>query len=301
MKITIGTRASQLALAQTNLIAEQLRRIMPDCRIEIKTYQTKGDLNLKSRLLEFGGKGAFIEELEEDLLKGRIDLAVHSAKDLTNELSPQTGILSLLPREIPNDVLVTASEPMRNIRIIGTSRSRRELFIQKYYPEALAKLFRGNVNTRIQKLLNGEYDAVILAMAGLKRLNIMSSLNLNFEQLPIGKFVPAACQGIIACQLMRDSDLYSGLLPYRDESSTYAMDLERLVLRNLNAGCHDAVGVFSCLSENNDFSQICFAYERQGKFYQAEIQCRKEIPMQKQVELLFENAQLDFGNIPDPA
>ena len=250
-KLILGSRSSKLALAQTELIINRLKELFPQYEYEIKAYKTQGDLNLSAKLNEFGGKGAFVQELEQDLKEKRIDFAIHSAKDLPYELAPNTSILCLLPREDPHDVLVTNNSSDDPYRIIGTSSARREMFIKKYYQEANIKLLRGNVQTRLNKLLAHEYDSIILAKAGLKRLNLFNNVEgLSFQDLPLDQFIPAAGQGIIALQLSNSHPLYNQLKSNIHNSTQIELTVERLILEKIKASCHDPVALFSKIYDN---------------------------------------------------
>ncbi len=178
-RIRIGTRQSALALAQTELVAQALQKAAPGIEIEIVKKQTAGDKNLTSALADFGGKGAFVSEFEEALLRGDIDIAVHSAKDLPVAIADGLEIACTLPREDARDVLVWRNEAARTVAehgtafpVIGTSSPRRTLQIKALFPDCTCTLLRGNVPTRLKKLSSDEYDAIILAAAGLKRLGL---------------------------------------------------------------------------------------------------------------------------------
>ena len=174
--IKVGTRGSKLALAQTELVVNALKGRFPQVDFQMVTMSTRGDRDTSRALLEFGGKAVFVEEFEEAILKGDIDIAVHSAKDMPMEIMDGLTIAGTLPRACPRDVLIYKSGRTfgRNDRfVVGTSSLRRQYQIKDMYPNAVCKNLRGNVDTRIQKLEDGEYDAIILAAAGLERLGII--------------------------------------------------------------------------------------------------------------------------------
>ncbi len=247
MKIRIGTRKSNLALAQTNLVIEEMKRIEPEVEVEIVSISTKGDRILDQPLLSFGGKGVFVEEFESKIQKGEIDIAVHSAKDMPMELMDDLCIVSVLKREDPRDVLVTRKGTLwdKNTHsVIGTSSLRRKMQIENY-GNVKCKDLRGNVNTRLQKLENGEYDGIILAMAGLKRLGLERDERFDMTPFDCETFIPAGGQGIIAIEGLKTS-LFSELFEKIDHKATrQELLFERQVLKNLNAGCHEPIGVFS--------------------------------------------------------
>lgn len=260
-KIRIGTRTSALAMKQTELIAERLKDLAADMEVELVPIRTKGDKILDQSLASFGGKGAFVTEFEEALLSDKIDLAVHSAKDLPVGLAKGLYICATPEREDPRDVLVTGRD-QRIIKsigegnlgesgilrpVIGTSSPRRAEQIRALLP-AEVKLLRGNVPTRIEKLKSGEYDGILLAAAGLKRLDLMRDEELSYRMLSYEEMTPAGGQGIIAVEgRLGDgaSELASCL---SDSVCAVEFETERFLLTRLGAGCHEAVGAFSKVS-----------------------------------------------------
>lgn len=255
--IRIGTRRSDLAVIQAKLVAEALKQAEPGIRTELVYKMTEGDRILDRPLLSFGGKGVFVTEFEEALRKGEIDLAVHSAKDLPMDLAEGLAVVGIPKREDPRDVLVTVRG--RDLKekkeiIVGTSSLRRKAQIGKiqgigglFNPEAevICKDLRGNVITRLKKMESGEYDCEILAAAGLKRLGLLSDERYQFTFLECEDFVPAGGQGILAVE-GRENDWICSLakkISHRD--SGICLAFERKVLRILEAGCHEPVGVYS--------------------------------------------------------
>lgn len=194
--VRIGTRKSRLALVQTNMVAEAIEAVCPEVKCELVPLMTKGDKILKTSLVAFGGKGAFVEEFEQSLLNGDIDLAVHSAKDMPMDLSDGLCIGAVLKREDPRDVFVTVKgrTPERSPRIIGTGSPRRQVQIMER-GDVECRLLRGNVDTRLEKLYQGEYDGIILAAAGLNRLGLFNDPRFSFEFLEPEMFIPAGGQG----------------------------------------------------------------------------------------------------------
>ncbi|MEI3027804.1 MAG: hydroxymethylbilane synthase [Ruminococcus sp.] len=208
MKVRIGTRKSKLALAQTEMFANALKKRFDDIDTEIVCISTKGDKILDKPLAMIGGKGVFISELENALLSGAADMAVHSAKDLPLELADGLEISSALNRGNYRDVLVTRkNEPIKNEEkfIVGTGSLRRRGFIKKQYPFVQIKDIRGNVDTRINKLINKEYDAIILAAAGLERLSLYNSEKYDVTPFEYSDFLPAPCQAIIVAESKKGS------------------------------------------------------------------------------------------------
>ena len=207
--LKIGTRGSKLAIAQTKIVEKALKEHFADLQTEIVVIHTMGDKILDKPLSEIGDKGLFINEFENALAQNKIDIAVHSAKDLPSELKDGLEIICTPVRADARDVLVI-KKGVKQPFVIGTSSPRREFYIQKYFPQAQIKTIRGNIDTRLKKLENGEYDAIVLAKAGLDRLKITETLNekFDFRIFDTDKIVPAACQGIIAVEAKKDFKIY---------------------------------------------------------------------------------------------
>ncbi|NLK75955.1 MAG: hydroxymethylbilane synthase [Clostridiales bacterium] len=229
-KIKIGTRASKLALVQTDLVIEAIKEVCPDLDFEIVTYDTVGDKNLDKPLTEFGSQGIFVEEFEEKILNGEIDIAIHSAKDMPIELPKGLEILSVLKREDPRDVLVTTDiEAFKNKRsaIVGTSSLRRELQIKRHYSNVQCKPIRGNVIARLEQLESGIYDGIVLAAAGLKRLNLHQEARYQYKYFGVDEFIPAPGQGIIAIEGREDNRWIDILHKICDKNSRMELLIER--------------------------------------------------------------------------
>lgn len=255
--VKVGTRGSKLALAQTELVIKALNERFPQVDFQMVTMSTRGDRDTSRALLEFGGKAVFVEEFEEAILKGDIDIAVHSAKDMPMEIMEGLTISGTLPRACPQDVFIYKSGrsfDRNDSFVVGTSSLRRQYQIRDMYPYAVCKNLRGNVGTRIQKLEDGEYDAIILAAAGLERLGIIDGSagclevqkdKLTFRYLSIESMLPAACQGIIAIETRTSGEVYDMVRAINDTEVYTQLTCERAVLNRLNAGCHEPIGVYS--------------------------------------------------------
>lgn len=252
MNIKIGTRKSKLALAQTNMVVNEIKKYFPSINIEVVHFTTKGDKVLNKPLINIGGKGVFVTEIEDALLNKEIDLAVHSAKDLPLQLQDNLTISSVLKRGNYRDTLVTVKgkeiDFSRKI-IIGTGSNRRKLAFKNLYPNATFKDIRGNVDTRLNKLYNGEYDGIILAMAGLERLDLLSDSRFTFTPFDYKDFVPAPCQGIIAIE-SRNNDLTEILSKINHKDTFYSFQTERHILNILNADCGMPLGAYSFVESN---------------------------------------------------
>lgn len=241
MKIRIGTRKSQLAMVQTRLVGDAILAHFPEAEIELVPVVTKGDRQLDRSLASFGGKGVFTRELEEALLSGEIDLAVHSAKDMPMEFPEGLALGAALRRANPGDVLVTVSGiPASELppgSVIGTSSLRRELQIRRFNPQVKIKVLRGNVGTRIEKLKNGEYDGILLAAAGLERLGLAEDAEVHFQYLDMEKFIPAPGQGILGVQI-RTGELAEVMAAIHDPEAAEALLAERKFLTILGGSCN---------------------------------------------------------------
>ena len=257
MNIKIGTRKSKLALAQTNMVVNEIKKYFPSINIEVVHFTTKGDKVLNKPLINIGGKGVFVTEIEDALINKEIDLAVHSAKDLPLKLQDNLTISSVLKRGNYRDTLVTVKgkeiDFSREI-IIGTGSNRRKLAFKNLYPNATFKDIRGNVDTRLNKLYNGEYDGIILAMAGLERLDLLSDSRFTFTPFDYKEFVPAPCQGIIAIE-SRNNDLTEILSKINHKDTFYSFQTERHILNILNADCGMPLGAYSFV-ENNKINVV---------------------------------------------
>ncbi|MBQ7797033.1 MAG: hydroxymethylbilane synthase [Lachnospiraceae bacterium] len=249
--IRLGTRKSKLAMAQTMMVAEAMKQAEPGLNVEIVQVVTTGDKILDRSLTEFGGKGVFISEFEEGIAEGRFDAAVHSAKDMPMELMDGLEVAAVLPRESAEDVFVTVRgrEITNHPMVVGTGSLRRQLQIMER-KSAVCKLIRGNIDTRLQKLYDGQYDAIILAAAGLKRLGLTKDERFDFEILPAEEFTPAGGQAIIAIEAKKDSEFADLFAVISHGPSALSLKAERYVLELLGAGCNEAIGVYSYTKED---------------------------------------------------
>lgn len=257
MNIKIGTRKSKLALAQTNMVVNEIKKYFPSINIEVVHFTTKGDKVLNKPLINIGGKGVFVTEIEDALINKEIDLAVHSAKDLPLKLQDNLTISAVLKRGNYRDTLVTVKGKEIDFSketVIGTGSNRRKLAFKNLYPNATFKDIRGNVDTRLNKLYNGEYDGIILAMAGLERLDLLSDSRFTFTSFDYKDFVPAPCQGIIAIE-SRNNDLTEILSKINHKDTFYSFQTERHILNILNADCGMPLGAYSFV-ENNKINAV---------------------------------------------
>lgn len=248
--VKIGTRGSALALVQAKMTAKKIENADKSVKAELVIVKTQGDKNQTSPLDTFGGKAVFVDEFEQMLLNGEIDIAVHSAKDMPTSLPQGLEIGAVLERADVRDVLVY-KKSTEEIKTIGTSSKRRTAQILALYKNSVCLPLRGNVPTRVQKMKDGLYDAVVLAKAGLDRLGIFGADNeLEYKILPIDDLVPAACQGIIAIEnRQNDTELKKILEKINDEKTALCLDHERQIMTLLDASCVECVGAVEI--ENN--------------------------------------------------
>lgn len=238
-KICIGSRESRLAVIQSEMVMDYIRQNCPEAELELLTMKTTGDLILDRTLDKVGGKGLFVKELDRALMDGRSDLSVHSLKDMPMEVPKELPIVAFSRREDPRDVLVLPKGCSRwsPEKPIGCSSLRRVIQLRELLPEAEFKPVRGNVITRLAKLDAGEYSALILAAAGLKRLGLEERISRYFEP---EEMIPPAGQGILAVQGRTGED-YGFLEGYRDREASLAAVCERAFVAELNGGCSSPV------------------------------------------------------------
>ena len=267
-KILVGIRDSKLSRVQTDLLINQLISTDHNIDIEtfdIKTIKTKGDIHNAQRLDQIGGKGLFIKEIEEHIVSCRVDVGIHSMKDVPAEdSSDDLEIICWFKRENPREAFLSNSGhkfvDLPPGSVIGTSSIRRRAQILNLRKDLQIKLLRGNVDTRIKKLRENNYDAIILSVAGLKRLGMIDQMT---EELDEEQFLPAACQGTVGVQSKRGNNLKKvfSLINHKDteiESLT-----ERQVLKNINANCNSPVSVYAKIIENK-ISVKCDIFNHDG-------------------------------------
>ncbi|PKK38817.1 Porphobilinogen deaminase [Clostridiaceae bacterium JG1575] len=245
-KLRVGTRKSQLAMAQASWVAKTISQAAPEWEVELVPLSTLGDRILDRTLDQVGGKGLFIKELEVALLEGRIDLAVHSLKDVPVESTPLLPLLAYSPRENPRDVLVLPKDASGCPKDapLGTASLRRAHQWARLHPEASIAPVRGNLQTRLEKLDRGEYSALILAAAGLNRLGLGHRISHVFGP---EEMVPSAAQGILGIQGRSDEE-HPYLWAVHDEESALIAACERSFLRELGGGCTMPVGAHALRS-----------------------------------------------------
>jgi hydroxymethylbilane synthase len=245
--IRVGTRGSALARVQTELFVAALTQAVPDLCVETVVLNTSGDADKQTPLSILGGQGIFAKELEAALLSGQIDLAVHSAKDLTSELPNGLALGAVLNRADPRDVFLTADgrhlEDLSAGARVGTSSRRRVMQLRQARPDLRPVELRGNVDTRLRKLANGEVDAAIMAAAGILRMGWGDRIT---NYLPIDTFVPAPGQGALGIECRADDQNVRSLLEAVNEEDVAAeVATERAFLRAVGGGCQSPIGAFA--------------------------------------------------------
>lgn len=264
-KIVIGTRGSKLALWQANWVKEKLNSIYPNLLIEIEKIKTTGDKILDAPLAKIGGKGLFVKEIEEALISKRIDLAVHSMKDVPTEIPEGLNIHAICEREDPRDVLISKDGKVLNElpdgSIIGTSSLRRTVQVRALKRDLIIKPLRGNVDTRIRKLKVGEFDAIILAMAGVKR---MGYGNIVTEIFSDETMIPAIGQGAIGIETRVDDDFVNDLIkPLNHDNTVTCIVAERAFLSLMGGGCQVPLACHATF-ENDSLKVIAMIGDPEG-------------------------------------
>lgn len=262
--ICIGSRESRLAVIQSEMVMEYLKKECPDREISLLTMKTTGDKILDRTLDKIGGKGLFVKELDKALMEKRSDLSVHSLKDVPMEVSEELPLVAFSKREDPRDVLVLpqGKTELDFTKPIGCSSQRRILQLKEIFPRGEFKSVRGNVQTRLAKLDSGEYSALILAAAGLKRLGLEERISRYFEP---EEMIPAAGQGILAIQGRKGED-YSYLENFADREGTSAALAERAFVRYLNGGCSSPVAAHAVIHGDKIHLMGLYYQELTGKY-----------------------------------
>lgn len=246
--IRVGSRESKLAVIQSELVMDAIRASHPDITLELVTMKTTGDKILDRTLDKIGGKGLFVKELDAALLDGRADLTVHSCKDLPMDVDPRIPLAGFSRREDPRDVLVLPEgvTELDQTKPIGCASARRAVQLKTLFPGMEIAPVRGNVLTRLRKLDEGGYSALVLAAAGLKRLGLENRITRYFT---VEEMIPAAGQGILAIQSRAGEDL-SYLSHVVDEEGTLCASAERAFVRRLDGGCSSPIAAHAQIKDD---------------------------------------------------
>ena len=281
-KITIGSRGSSLAMIYAENVKAKLKEVFSK-EIEIKKIVTTGDENQKDRLSNLGGKGLFSKKIEDELLENNIDIAVHALKDMPSIETDGLETNYFLKRNSPNEILVSNKKikfnDLKPNSIVGTSSYRREYQLKNKRIDLNYRLIRGNVDTRIKKMENGDYDAIILSKAGIDSLKINDKITEEFET---DDLIPCAGQGIIAIQCKdNDVEIKKLLEKINDNHSRIRANTEREVLKTLEGDCDTAVGAFSNIDGNNiSLSAELFSVDGKHRYF---IKDTKDINLAKEL------------------
>ena len=247
MKIRIGSRESRLAVIQSTMVMDAIKRAHPEIELELVTMKTTGDKILDRTLDKVGGKGLFVKELDRALLDGEVDLTVHSLKDMPMETDPRLPIVAASEREDPRDALLlpAGAEELDLSRPIGCASARRRIQLEQLFPGCRVEPVRGNVLTRLEKLDQGGYAALVLACAGLRRLGLDGRIKRIFEP---EELLPAACQGILAVQAREGLDPWF-LDAFHSEETALMARVERAFVRALDGGCSSPVAAYARMED----------------------------------------------------
>jgi hydroxymethylbilane synthase len=249
--VRVGTRGSRLAIAQTEIALAALRKVHPHVRFEVIAISTKGDVDNRP-LFTLDEKGIFEKEVNEAVKQGKVDFAVHSLKDVPSDLSDDLSVACIPKRASPNDVLVTDNgQKLKDLApgsVVGTSSLRRAVQLTKTRVDLNVRPIRGNVETRVKKVISGEYDAAVLAEAGLSRLGMKDVIVQRFS---IRDFVPAPGQGAIAIVCRSDDAALADMLQQiEDRHSRIAVLAERALIRKVEGGCRFPIGAVAIINED---------------------------------------------------
>ena len=270
-RLVIASRESRLAMWQAEHLQDCLKALYPTCHVEILGMTTRGDQILDRTLSKVGGKGLFVKELEAALEDGRADLAVHSLKDVPMIMPDGFDLTCVMNREDARDAFVSneyaSLDALPQGAVVGTSSLRREAILRLHFPHLMIQPLRGNLDTRMSKLDRGEYQAIILAAAGLKRLGLASRIK---AYLPLDPYTPAAGQGALGIEtLSKRTDMKAWLAPLNDLPTLLAVSAERMVSRQLGGSCEVPLAAHAMWQESQlrirsfvasvDGSKICLA------------------------------------------
>ena len=291
-KIRIGSRESKLAVTQAEIVKEMIEKAYPDAEVSIVTMKTTGDKILNRSLDQIGGKGLFVKELDQALREGKIDLSVHSLKDMPMELPEDLPLLAFTKREDPRDALILKKDidEVPSGGVIGTSSKRRMIQLKTLYPECKFHGIRGNVQTRMRKLEEEGFDATVLAAAGLRRLGMGTIIGKIFS---IEEMIPAAGQGILAVQ--RRAGEYEELREIlNDPDSEVMAKAERAFVRTLDGGCTSPIAAFAQI-EGEKVRLKGLYYRESDEQYFVEEYCEKKELAKEAGEILAKRMKEQYG------
>ncbi len=256
-KLTIATRGSKLALWQSNHIKAVLEEQNPGLEVELNVIVTTGDRIQDKALSKVGGKGLFLKELEEAMLRGEAQIAVHSLKDVPTVMPDGLLLAAITEREDCRDALLSEKyadiQSLPNGATVGTSSLRRRMQIEKIRPDLIIKDLRGNVDTRIRKLKEGEFDAIILAAAGINRLSLLDAVK-HIYPISLDEMIPSMGQGALGIEAVNDEEVLKIVARLEDEYSRIETTIERAFVDELEGGCQVPIGVNASVLEDGNVS-----------------------------------------------
>ncbi|PIR38753.1 MAG: hydroxymethylbilane synthase [Alphaproteobacteria bacterium CG11_big_fil_rev_8_21_14_0_20_39_49] len=298
MKINIGTRGSKLALAQANIVQDLLREKYPDIRTNIITIKTTGDKILEKNLNEIGGKGLFIKEIEEHLIEGKVDIAVHSMKDMPAFIHEAFAIPCILKREDSRDAFISYGykkiSQLPDGAVVGSSSPRRVAQLLNARPDIKVVPFRGNIHTRLEKLRNKEVDATFLAMAGLIRAGIKGD---NINPIDENEMLPAVAQGAIGIEIRKNEENIKEILSELNHRQTYECVMaERAFLEEFEGSCRTPIGASAKINSEEMSIKFMVASIDGTKLFKTERVCKINNALNASVDAAKE-LKLKAGNI----
>ncbi|ABM80687.1 hydroxymethylbilane synthase [Hyperthermus butylicus] len=295
MKLRVATRGSKLSIAQTMIALEAIKRVEPSLEYELVIVKTRGDIHQDKPFTAIGGKGLFEKEVNLAVLEGRADIAVHSLKDVPSAISPGLVLAMTPPRDPPYDVLVVRGGKEKTIwdlpsgAIVGTSSARRVAMLKHVRRDLVFKVLRGNVDTRLRKLEQGQYDAIVLAEAGLKRLGV----DIEYWRIPPDILPPAPGQGIIGVYTLSSrSDILPILEKASDQKAMAEARAERAFLAYAGGGCHTPLGAYAELRGNTLYFHAALASPDGSRRVEVRVEGDPDKPTQVGLEAAFELRRL---------
>ncbi len=280
-RCVIATRESPLALWQAVHVQKLLKEKYPGCSVELLGMTTKGDKILNKTLSKIGGKGLFVKELEAAMLENRADLAVHSLKDVPMELEAEFALAAVLKREDPRDAFVSnkysSLDEMPAGAKVGTASLRRELMVRANYPHLIVEPIRGNVGTRLAKLDRGDYDALVMAVAGLKRLEMPQRIK---SIIPTEISLPSPGQGAVGVEVRSNDKVATNLVScLNDKQTRLCTAAERAVSKALGGSCQVPLAAYATIDGDKMFLRALVGNHKTGEYISAEVKGRAADPL----------------------
>lgn len=293
-RLVVGSRGSRLALTQAEDMMGRLRQALPQLELSLVKIKTQGDRDRSSPLDQIGGRGVFVKELEDALLRDEIDIAVHSLKDMPSELDQRLRLAAVPERRDPRDALISRSgKTLAQLppgARIGTGSQRRALELKAFRPDLEVCSIRGNVDTRVKKVLSGELDGTILAAAALERMGWEDKIT---EYLPIELFLPMACQGALGVEVKADTGAAAHAAVLNDEVSWQVATAERSFLLRLGGGCSSAIAALAQVTNGSIHLEALVGGLRSGKIVRTALTGSTETP--EELGLLVAERILEMG------